>query len=136
QIRWRIRNRGTKNVGIRLRGNWPIGRVVTSPARTPRGLGEERTPRVTASTRSRHPSTFHTMNVLRGKGGLQYQATTGAVTPMAKSPQPAGRANAPGKTPWRYRMTNTIPPTGQVWARVSVGRSREDTNCRNGADVR
>jgi hypothetical protein len=35
-----MNRRGTKKVGIRLKGNRPIGRVVTSVARIPSGLGD------------------------------------------------------------------------------------------------
>ena len=78
-----------------------MSRVVTSPAKTPTGVAEARTPRLTAITKSRLPSTFQTMKVLDGNGRLQYQATMGAVIPIAMSPHPAGMAKTPGNAPLR-----------------------------------
>ena len=91
--------RGTKNVGIKLNGNWLIGRVVISSASIPKGVGELRIPNVTAVTRSRIPRAFHTITVRfrRGVVDNNTKATRGAVAPMATSPHPAGSAKDPGR---------------------------------------
>jgi hypothetical protein len=61
----------------------------------PTAVCEASTPRITASGKSRMPSTFQTRIDLDGNGRLQYQATMGAVIPIAMSPHPADHANQP-----------------------------------------
>src|SRR5262245_28733115 len=93
-------NNGTRKAGISKSGNSAIGAVVISLA-PPVARMLISIPVVTATTRSRMPSTFQTTNqLLAAKPGrrISASATQGAVMPMAMSPNPAGQANAPGRT--------------------------------------
>src|SRR5262245_29024782 len=132
-------NNGTRKAGISSSGNWDIGGVVASPGASVAKLLLN-VPVETATTRSKIPSRFQTTNNrLAAKPGWRISAiaTQGAVRPMAMSPNPAGQAKPPGKTPYTYSAMKPNPANRHAWTAVSRGKSpamtrpRKDGNSQN-----
>src|SRR6266478_7151010 len=102
-VRCNMVKNGTTHAGTSTRGNRFIALEVTFPITPliPWNSPEDRTPMDTATTKSTIPRIFHiTYRRLAANNGLRTRPSTihGAVTPIAMSPIPAGKANSPGKT--------------------------------------
>src|SRR5439155_5394769 len=67
---------------------------------------------------------------------MRASATHGAVTPIAMSPNPAGHANRPGRTPCAWRARKPNPPALQAWIAVKSRRSAARINDRNAPQPR
>src|SRR6266571_5556217 len=67
---------------------------------------------------------------------MRASATHGAVTPIAMSPNPAGQANRPGRTPCAWRARKPNPPALQAWIAVKSRRSAARINDRNAPQPR
>src|SRR5512144_240740 len=129
-------NNGTRYAGISTSGNTAIGPVVTSPATA---RAECRPPVPTATTKSKIPNLFQaTKTRLVAKPGrrTRARATQGAVTPIARSPRPAGQAKAPGSTPCTYRAKNPSPPARHACIAAARGRSLDRTYARKAGQPR
>src|SRR5512143_3242019 len=129
-------NNGTRYAGISTSGNTAIGPVVTSPAAA---RAECRPPVPTATTKSKIPNKFQaTKTRLVAKPGrrTRARATQGAVTPIARSPKPAGQAKTPGSTPCTYRARNPSPPARHACIAAPKGRSLDRTYARKAGQTR
>ena len=82
QIMCKIKNNGTKNVGIKLNGNTVIAAIGTLPGR----MNPTIVPTPTAVTKSKIPSACHKIKLPRCPGLLSFHATNGAVSPIRMSP--------------------------------------------------
>ena len=126
-------NNGTRYAGMSTSGNCAIGAVVTFPTR-PATNPELSAPVPTATMRSKIPRRFQTTKRrLATKVGrrIRASATHGAVTPIAISPNPAGQANRPGRTPCASRARKPNPPALQAWIAVKSRRSAARIDARN-----
>src|SRR6267378_1755280 len=122
-------SRGTANVGIRL-----MGSTVMTPVGTPWGLiSLASVPRAIAMTRSTMPRICQSKKTLRWLEVANFEATSGAVTPMAMSPHPAGKAKPPGSIPAAYRTRNVNPAILQDCTKVNVRGFKDSANARNPA---
>lgn len=103
-VQCNIMNNGTIYAGMSTRGNCAMGPVVTLPISPviPGIKPEQTVPIDTATTKSTIPRIFQlAYRRLAANNGLRIKARTihGAVTPIAMSPSPAGKAKSPGKIP-------------------------------------
>src|SRR5882762_4516357 len=122
---------GTANVGIKLSGSTVISPVPTSLGLIHRAV----VPTVTAVTRSTIPRICQRIKLLRRLKFASFKAARGAVTPMTMSPQPAGNAKTPGRSPTVYSARNASPAILQDCTKVKTPGFKDNANCRNPADV-
>src|ERR1700687_5820316 len=122
---------GTANVGIKL-----IGRTVITAVLTSLGLMNLAVvPSTTAATRSKIPRICQKIKPLQWLKFASLSAASGAVIPMAISPQPAGRAKTPGRRPAAYSARKVKPAILQECTNVKVRGFNDNANVRNPAEV-
>ena len=121
-----------RNVGIKLKGNMAISRVVISPAKIPTGVGEARTPRLTATTEIDDP---------------QYIPHDKGLVRIGRPPEPShhGCRDANGDVPPACRKCEDARQESSLLKnkehdayhsprlrQVSTRRSKDETNCLMG----
>src|SRR4029077_15008596 len=73
--------------------------------------------------------------LLRRTRVANFQATNVAVSPIAISPYPAGKAKMAGRPPRASSRTKVNPTILQDWARVRTCGFKDNTNWRNFSEV-
>src|SRR5229473_4140094 len=122
---------GTANVGIKLIGSADIIAVEGSLGLIHLAV----VPSTTAVTRSTIPRVCQKIKPLRRLKFASLRAASGAVAPMAMSPQPAGKAKTPGRSPAAYRARNVNPAILHECTNVRVRGFKDNANCRNPTEV-